>query len=483
MTEETSEDCCLYSRVVYSPALLMEAIKSLTHSQKEAVSSMGFDSLLQLRITDIPKTLAFHVVKHLDTDAMIIRTRNGEIPVDREAVRKVYGFPMGDISIVHSRSNNYKNHPTVKLWKEHLDLPGAVIPEVLLQNIKESGSDTFTFRLDFLVLLVSTLICSMKNGSVYQRFLPSISSNSIIKDFDWCGLVVDAVKECKKGWTPHNRSCFFVGPLTFLVLLYCDRVRIAPTIERVRPVIIGWTSENLMKREESELEGGFVLGELLPDDNERTEEELVVESVAKALDDVKKLIDNATSRFGENEWLQSVKNKWNATFSDQDPDVGTMGSCYEHSEVGDEGTSRGREKRKKPQPSNQPAQKRRTRASLVAQQEDINEDPDSSQTNERDPDVGTFFTEWRATTPDVDVGESSNTNETATEEINKGVERLRKNIAKILTRYVNQRDTKDAEEGGILRRSPRLRKKNKRVHWAEDLCTVFLFEKEDAGAP
>lgn len=69
------------------------------------------------------------------------------------------------------------------------------------------------------------------------------------------------------------------------------------------------------------------------------------------------------------------------------PDVGKSASGSEHTKVGEEGRRRG--KRKKPQPSDEPAPKRRTRASLVADElsradgsTNINEHPDTIETNE-----------------------------------------------------------------------------------------------------
>lgn len=189
----------------------------MTASQKQVIEEMGFGSLVHIDIASIPKNLAFYVVTQLDTDAMVIRTRDGEILINRAAVHRVYGFPMGNTIIKHPLSSHY-NDVTTNQWIEHLDNVDKVHPKLLMDKIKGNKSTNFMFKVDFLVLMVSTLVRAMKDGRVYQRFLPSLNPTSVINEFDWCEFVVEAVKECKQDWIPNDRSHAFTGPLTFLVV-------------------------------------------------------------------------------------------------------------------------------------------------------------------------------------------------------------------------------------------------------------------------
>ncbi|KAK9073527.1 hypothetical protein SSX86_007851 [Deinandra increscens subsp. villosa] len=326
----------------------------MTEGQRNVVTNMGFQSILELKIKEIPKDLGFYVLSKLVTTEtpMVIRTPRGDIPVNEEAVHEVYGFPMGLTIIQRSRIGNSNNVDMIKHWKRHLKLD-KVVPTDLVNIMKPRKASDYFFKLDFLVLMVSTLVQSMPNGYVYIRFLQSITKNSDFKKLNWCDFVVQAAKDCKNAWDPNKKNSKFVGPLTFLVLLFCDRV--ATEIERVRPVITNWKQEDLTEFEKKKDFGScqllhawrettsgkaYLLSALnsekdihfsgcgCPRVEEDNVEEEAVESVVKevdclienlaiARDHAKRKLHEAIKCFGANEKIQSIKEKWNSTFSKQ----------------------------------------------------------------------------------------------------------------------------------------------------------------------
>lgn len=202
--------------------MLCELLVDLSDGQKNVIKNMGFQSVLELKIKDIPKDLGSYVLSRLDTTKtpMVIETPSGDIPVNEESVHEVYGFPMGPTILNRSRKANYNKVPTIIELKAHLelDIKKDIYPPQLLQQMKIRKTSDYLFKLDFLVLMVSTLVESMSNGRAYIRFLASITKNSDIKEFNWCDFVVQAVKDCKKNWDCSKKSSKFVGPLAFLVV-------------------------------------------------------------------------------------------------------------------------------------------------------------------------------------------------------------------------------------------------------------------------
>ncbi|MFS8023792.1 hypothetical protein Hanom_Chr16g01455691 [Helianthus anomalus] len=46
-----------------------------------------------------------------------------------------------------------------------------------------------------------------------------------LSKINWCAYVIQQIKSCKVGWKMCDHDSPFFGPLTFLALLYVDRVK------------------------------------------------------------------------------------------------------------------------------------------------------------------------------------------------------------------------------------------------------------------
>ncbi|KAL8252077.1 hypothetical protein R6Q59_035770 [Mikania micrantha] len=179
------------------------------------------------------------------------------------AVHEVLGFPMGHKKIQRKRVSNYDT-PLALQWKKHSR--NSLKPIDIANRIKETTTADRMFQVDFIVLMVTTMISAMSSNTINREFLTSLSEDFVSKEFDWCEYVVYSLKKCKEDWDPTNVNSYFTGPLTFLMLLYCDRVSVMlePPVERNRPVIAEWKGKDLKRREEAEIgNGGYGLGELV----------------------------------------------------------------------------------------------------------------------------------------------------------------------------------------------------------------------------
>ncbi|MFS7953905.1 hypothetical protein Hanom_Chr07g00624081 [Helianthus anomalus] len=120
------------------------------------------------------------------------------------------------------------------------------------------------FSVDFVMLMLSTMIVSTKNESVMYNILDWFSPEKEFKDHDWCQLMMDAVKSCKDDWDRCDPEDYFRGPLTYLVLLYLEATS-CPGFEdfhKESPLHF-WTKDRMSMRKEQEIKnGGFGMGEL-----------------------------------------------------------------------------------------------------------------------------------------------------------------------------------------------------------------------------
>lgn len=203
------------------PKLLAETIAELTAQQKNVVSEMGFKSLLKLTINEIPGKFARHVVscvRCLETEDIVITTPKGDIRVDSMAVHNVYGFPMGHKKIYRKRTSNYDD-PLTTQWKNHSD--NSLIPKDIAERIKNTTNVDRMFQVDFMVLMVTTMISATSRNTINRAFLPSFSEDFLSKDckeFDWCEYVVYSLKKSMESWDPNSSTSYFTGPLTFLMV-------------------------------------------------------------------------------------------------------------------------------------------------------------------------------------------------------------------------------------------------------------------------
>lgn len=148
-----------------------------------------------------------------------------------------------------------------EIWLQKRSCAWCCAPQGFDVKIEATISDGF-FKIEFLVLLVSALVSS------WLRLLKIFTINIVYQNYYWVRLV-DKVNECKSNdecmiltflcchvcifcpmWNLSYifillNFCLFLSNLivckTLMKLLYCDHVCVAPNIERVRPMMTGWT--------------------------------------------------------------------------------------------------------------------------------------------------------------------------------------------------------------------------------------------------
>ncbi|CAH1422647.1 unnamed protein product [Lactuca virosa] len=108
-----------------SPESLLSIIFGLSKKQKECVRSMGFGSLLKMKITDIPPKLGFYILQKFDSERMVIDLEGKELKVTAESVHDMLGIPTG--GTIHTQLDQWpKDDTSYDEWKKQFK-EGAII--------------------------------------------------------------------------------------------------------------------------------------------------------------------------------------------------------------------------------------------------------------------------------------------------------------------------------------------------------------------
>ncbi|KAL4579529.1 hypothetical protein LXL04_015679 [Taraxacum kok-saghyz] len=99
---------------------LTDFVSDLNDTQKACLSSIGFGSVLKLKIGTFSKSLGFWVVDNYNPDTNSICFYNKTIKVTKERVNEIYGIPMGDEEMKINNEPVNILRPSIAYWTEKL---------------------------------------------------------------------------------------------------------------------------------------------------------------------------------------------------------------------------------------------------------------------------------------------------------------------------------------------------------------------------
>nr|GEZ22053.1 hypothetical protein [Tanacetum cinerariifolium] len=159
----------------------------------------GFSSLHNVTIDKIPSKLGRFVVENFNEETYMLSLDSGdrERQVDHEFLRLWVGQfhpkPLKDIQV---------NDIASKL--------------VVAQEVN------FLFKVNFVTLFTSTMgMSDGLKGQICLDVVRRLRKDSVISDIDWCGYIYDCLQHSKLSLGTNH----YLGPLTFLILLYLDSTK------------------------------------------------------------------------------------------------------------------------------------------------------------------------------------------------------------------------------------------------------------------
>ncbi|KAH6775753.1 hypothetical protein C2S52_013314 [Perilla frutescens var. hirtella] len=206
-----------------SPLELHNSISQLTIAQKQAVRELGFGSILNLQIKDVPPKLSYWVLSHFDPKrSEIILGIDRRVHVAEDDVRLMFGFPRGQRKI--EKPSLLETSDVIKEWS-------------------------------------FGLIESYGNSYVPSHILDCFEDVDRASEFNWCAHVLKCLIEHTAAWK-ENTNKYFTGPTLFIILVYVDRVVLGyRRVARSIPAIMEWKDMMSLRRQNMEIvEGGFGQG-------------------------------------------------------------------------------------------------------------------------------------------------------------------------------------------------------------------------------
>nr|KAJ0198477.1 hypothetical protein LSAT_V11C700344380 [Lactuca sativa] len=213
-----------------TPGAFLSVIQGFNEVQKDCVKQMGFREILKMKMTEVPGALRV-------------------IDVTKESVKEILGFPLGrkQLSKLPFRTKEDKCY---KEWTNQFEEKKMIRLQDIKMKIFSTNKADMNFWMNFIALLIKSLIKSNSLRKANTNPLNYITSKTKIRNIDWCSYLIDYLIKNKPSFDPSNPTSNFNGPCAYLVLLYLDIIKSdVLKVERTRPVICHWISEKINMRE------------------------------------------------------------------------------------------------------------------------------------------------------------------------------------------------------------------------------------------
>jgi hypothetical protein len=204
-----------------SPIALLSIIHGLSKEQKNSIREMGFGTLLQSKLMDVPMKMCYYVLEKLDVEGMKVVVETGVLDVSAQSVNDMLGLHFGGMSFEEMDVVDEDDEESCMFeWKNQFEN----IKDLRLKQLKNviclTREADFNFRINFLVLFINTFCESTSMGKCNLNALYHIKKETDISSIDWCKYVVDCLKRTKKAYKPDKESSFFFGPAAYLAVCY-----------------------------------------------------------------------------------------------------------------------------------------------------------------------------------------------------------------------------------------------------------------------
>ncbi|XP_076911526.1 uncharacterized protein LOC143569526 [Bidens hawaiensis] len=244
-----------------SPGRLVNVLKHFTDDQKEAVKSMGFGSLLDLKCRTLRRSLCLWLLERFNTIRRSLEICGERIPLNPRDVQLVMGLPAAGKEVVNSGPDELVVELRQKYNASNRGISVRFLEETLSQP--EAGDD---FKRAFLLYVLGTLLCPTARLDVSPSFLHILTDMDSIHEYNWAKFLLDRlVREVARYRQGKQRAVG--GCLLFLQLFYYESVAIVGTCEPGLvdvPCVSLWTEEAISEREKHEKElGGYGRGEVI----------------------------------------------------------------------------------------------------------------------------------------------------------------------------------------------------------------------------
>ncbi|OQU78177.1 uncharacterized protein LOC8076993 isoform X1 [Sorghum bicolor] len=236
-----------------SVRLIHEVVSTFGSQKKELVRAVGFQGLLYFpSLKQINLRFSAWLMSRVDESSQTILIGDGTcIHFDKDDIAKVFGIPVGGMSIVRTGSKRSVSDGTSPESSGHINLSQLrsikAAQAILLRECDGlmSLSEQAEFKAAFVVFVMASLFAPCgKHDRVSEDYMHAIVNPGNIKSYDWADFVLrrllSAVSKLKADLSSNVKTPYIYGCSLFLQVLYLDSVDLGSlsmahtTLPRVR---------------------------------------------------------------------------------------------------------------------------------------------------------------------------------------------------------------------------------------------------------
>ena len=201
------DDGWLSLRTRASPKVLYNLMSKLTLAQRKDLIDIGFGSLYDMAVEEIPDKIGHFVIDNFFQNEMKLKLQNYDIEITPELIHSVLGVPLGGIDFHHLTKRRVSD--LSDRW--YLQFLGRYpTPKKVADVVKETEVDGILFKLSILVLFSKKFGLGGKGGQCRpQEILKYIREDTKISSIDWCKYVYDSLKVSKEGWVRDDSAIYY----------------------------------------------------------------------------------------------------------------------------------------------------------------------------------------------------------------------------------------------------------------------------------
>ena len=215
-----NDDGLLSLRTRASPKVINNLMKNLTLGQRKNLIDMGFGSLYDMDIEEIPVKIGHFVVDKFIDSEMKLKLRDYDIVITPELIHKVLDVPLGGIDF--NDLDKIRRSDLSERWYSQFGSIRYPTPNKVAEVVQKTDVEGILFNLNILVLFSNFFGLGGTAGQCRpQQILNYIHEDTKIESIDWCKYVFDCLKASKENWVrdgPDNYSSHYSGPLTALIV-------------------------------------------------------------------------------------------------------------------------------------------------------------------------------------------------------------------------------------------------------------------------
>nr|KAJ0211108.1 hypothetical protein LSAT_V11C400224520 [Lactuca sativa] len=136
-----------------------------------------------MKMKEVPGALSCFVLKNFNSETKKIVLQKGVIDVTKESIKEILGFPLG--------RKQFSKHPfrtkedkCYEEWTNQLDDKKMIRLQDIKMKIVSTNKANMNFRMNFIALLINSLIKSSSSRKANTTLLNYITSKKKIENID-----------------------------------------------------------------------------------------------------------------------------------------------------------------------------------------------------------------------------------------------------------------------------------------------------------